>query len=69
MLAEIGNVPLSIAQKMQTLIPKESVNPDQIVGMDSTMEEAIAAKFLSAPLTNEEVAELVAVAMKKPPKP
>jgi NitT/TauT family transport system substrate-binding protein len=67
MYAEIGNVPLSIAQKMQTLVPKESTNPDQIVGMDSIVAEAVATKFLSAPLTKEQVSELVQ--MKNPPKP
>jgi hypothetical protein len=67
MYAEIGGVPLSIAQKMQTLVPKDSTNPDQIVGMDSVVAEAVATKFLSAPLTKEQVSELVQ--MKNPPKP
>jgi NitT/TauT family transport system substrate-binding protein len=65
--AEIANVPLSIAQEMQTLEPKEAINPDQIVGMDSIVAEAVATKFLSAPLTKEQVSELVK--MKNPPKP
>jgi hypothetical protein len=55
------------AQKMQTLVPKDSTNPDQIVGMDSIVAEAVATKFLSAPLTKEQVSELVQ--MKNPPKP
>jgi NitT/TauT family transport system substrate-binding protein len=67
MYAEIANVPLSIAQKMQTVVSKASANPDQIVGMDSVMAEAVATKFLAAPLTREQVAELVQ--MKNPPKP
>ena len=57
MYAEIGGVPLSIAQKMKTLVPKDSTNPDQIVGMDSVMAEAVATKFLSAPLTKEQISE------------
>ena len=67
MYAEIGGVPLSIAQKMQTLVPKDSTNPNQIVGMDSVMAEAVATKFLAAPLTKAQVSELVQ--MKNPPKP
>jgi NitT/TauT family transport system substrate-binding protein len=67
MYAEIGNVPLSIAEKMKTLVPKESTNPDQIVGMDSIVAEAVATKFLSAPLTKDQIAELVQ--MRNPPKP
>ena len=67
MYAEIGGVPLSIAQKMQTLVPKDSTNPNQIVGMDSVMAEAVATKFLAATLTKAQVSELVQ--MKNPPKP
>jgi NitT/TauT family transport system substrate-binding protein len=67
MYAEIGNLPLSIAEKMQILVPKESTNPDQIVGMDSVIAEAVATKFLSAPLTKGQVSELVQ--MKNPPRP
>ncbi|MGA2942656.1 MAG: ABC transporter substrate-binding protein [Xanthobacteraceae bacterium] len=65
--AEIAGVSLSIAQKIPILVTKESANPDQIVGMDSIIAEAIANKFLSAPLTKDQVAELVQ--MKNPPKP
>jgi NitT/TauT family transport system substrate-binding protein len=65
--AEIASVPLPIAQKMQTLITKDSANPDQIVGMDSIVAEAIATKFLAAQLTKDQIAELVQ--MKNPPKP
>ena len=67
MYAEIGNLPLSIAEKMQILVPKESTNPDQIVGMDSVIAEAVATKLLSAPLTKGQVSELVQ--MKNPPRP
>jgi NitT/TauT family transport system substrate-binding protein len=67
MYAEIANVPLSIAQKMRTLVPKEATDPDQIVGMDAIVAEAIATKFLPAPLTKEQISELVQ--MKNPPKP
>ena len=42
-------------------------NPNQIVGMDSVMAEAVATKFLAAPLTKAQVSELVQ--MKNPPKP
>jgi NitT/TauT family transport system substrate-binding protein len=65
--AEIAGVPMSIAQKIPTLVTKDATNPDQILGMDAIMAEAIATKFLSAPLTKEQVAELVQ--MKNPPKP
>ena len=64
--AEIANVPLSVAQKIPGLVPKEALSPDQIVGMDDIMAEAIATKFMAAPLTKAQISELVV--MKNPPK-
>ena len=64
--AEIANVPLSVAQKIPGLVPKDALSPDQIVGMDDIMAEAIATKFIAAPLTKAQISELVV--MKNPPK-
>lgn len=64
--AEIAKVPLAVAQKIPGLVPKSALNPDQIVGMDAIMAEAIATKFMSEPLSKEKIAELVQ--MKLPPK-
>ena len=66
MYAEIGNVSPAIAAKMRTFVTKESTSPDQIVGMNSIMAEAVSTKFLSAPLTAAQIKELVQ--MKNPPK-
>ena len=41
------------------LVPKSALNPDQIVGIDAIMAEAVATKFMAAPLTPEQIAELV----------
>jgi len=57
--AEIANVPLGVAQKIPGRVPKSALSPDQIVGMDAIMAEAIATKFMSAPLTKEQIANLV----------
>ena len=64
--AEIANVPLAVAQKIPGLVPKEALSPDQIMGMDDIMAEAIATKFMTAPLTKAQLGELVV--MKNPPK-
>jgi NitT/TauT family transport system substrate-binding protein len=64
--AEIANVPLAVAQKIPGLVPKDALSPDQIVGMDDIMAEAIATKFITAPLTKAQISELVV--MKNPPK-
>jgi len=57
--AEIAGVPLDVAKKVPGLFPKSALAPDQIVGLDATMAEAVATKFMSAPLGQEQIAELV----------
>lgn len=64
--AEIANVPLSVAQKIPERVPKSALSPDQVVGMDAIMAEAVATKFMSAPLTKEQIAQLVQMPI--PPK-
>ena len=47
--------------KVRELMPKEALAPDQVVGMDQIISEAVAAKFLTTPLTPEQVKELIQV--------
>jgi hypothetical protein len=47
-------------------VPKSALSPDQIIGIDAIMAEAIATKFMSGPLTREQIAELVRMPI--PPK-
>ena len=37
-------------------MPKSALNPDQIVGMDAIMAEAVTTKFMAAPLTKDKIA-------------
>ena len=41
--------------------PKEAINPDKIVGMDAIVKDAVDLKFTSAPLTKEQLTELVQI--------
>jgi NitT/TauT family transport system substrate-binding protein len=41
--------------------PKEAIEPDKIVGMDTIVKDAVDLKFTSAPLTKEQLAELVQI--------
>src|ERR1700678_235493 len=41
--------------------PKSLVDPDEIHGLDSLMAEAVTLKFLPAPLSKEQVAELIQI--------
>lgn len=64
--ADIAGVPMSVAQRVPGLFPKSALSPDQIIGMDAIVAEAIASKFMSQPLTKEQITELVRMA--NPPK-
>jgi NitT/TauT family transport system substrate-binding protein len=41
--------------------PKAVLSPDQIVGLDLIMPEAVNLKFIAAPLTREQLAELIQI--------
>jgi NitT/TauT family transport system substrate-binding protein len=64
--AEIAGAPPEVVRKVPGLFPKSALAPDQIVGLDAIMAEAVATKFMPVPLGKEQVAELVRTAL--PPK-
>jgi NitT/TauT family transport system substrate-binding protein len=59
--AEYSNLPEKIVLRVRDLIPKESLAPDQVEGIDQIMADAVAAKFIPAPLTPEQAKELVQI--------
>ena len=44
--------------------PKESIDPDRIVGLDVIVREAVSLKYTAAPMTKDQLAELIQL----PPK-
>jgi NitT/TauT family transport system substrate-binding protein len=64
--AQIAGVPPEVARKVPGLYPKSALAPDRIVGLDAIMAEAVATKFMPAPLGKEQIAELVRTPV--PPK-
>jgi hypothetical protein len=42
-------------------IPKQSLQMDEIAGVEESMDDAIQFKFISAPLTAQQVAELIQI--------
>jgi NitT/TauT family transport system substrate-binding protein len=58
---EYSNVPAGIVQRVLQLIPKEALQTDEIKGLNDIMADAVTQKFLSAPLTPEQVSELVQI--------
>jgi NitT/TauT family transport system substrate-binding protein len=45
--------------------PKTLVNPDAIKGLDSLLKEAVNLKFITAPLTQQQLAELIQIPPRK----
>ena len=58
---EYSNLPEKIILRVRKLIPKESMRTDRVAGIDQIMADAVAGKFIPAPLTAEQVKELVQI--------
>jgi NitT/TauT family transport system substrate-binding protein len=58
---EYSNLPAKIVLRVRELIPKGSMATDRVEGIDQIMADAVAAKFIPAPLTGEQVKELLQI--------
>jgi NitT/TauT family transport system substrate-binding protein len=56
-----NNLPDAIVQRVLKLIPKEAVQTDEIKDLDAVMADAVAQKFLSAPLTGDQIKEFIQI--------
>jgi NitT/TauT family transport system substrate-binding protein len=57
-------VGISVATAKRTrdgFFPKSSVDPDTIVGLDTIVQDAVVLKFTAAPLTKEQLVELIQI--------
>jgi NitT/TauT family transport system substrate-binding protein len=59
--AEYSNLPEKIVLRVRNLIPKESLATDRVQGVGQIMADAVAGKFIPAPLNAEQVKELVQI--------
>jgi NitT/TauT family transport system substrate-binding protein len=50
-----------IRQAVEEFLPKGSLSPDQVSGVDEAMAEAVKLKFLDKPLTKDELAEFIKI--------
>jgi NitT/TauT family transport system substrate-binding protein len=57
--AEFSGQPAAALGRVRELIPKESLATERVVGVDQIMAEAVQNKFLAAPLTKEQLADLI----------
>ena len=59
--AEYSSLPEKIVLRVRQLIPKENLATGRIEGMDQVMADAVAGKFIPAPLAAEQINELVQI--------
>ena len=60
--AEFVGISIDMAKRTRNdFFPKSSVDPDKIVGLDTIIPDAVTLKFTAAPLTKEQLAELIQI--------
>ena len=64
--AAFVQVPEAMARRVRDeFFPRRLVDPDEIKGVDSLLKEAVNLKFISAPLTQQQLAELIQIPPRK----
>jgi NitT/TauT family transport system substrate-binding protein len=46
---------------LQEFLPRAAVDPDRMSGIDEVMADAVNFKFITAPLTKDDLAELIQI--------
>jgi NitT/TauT family transport system substrate-binding protein len=60
--AEFAKLSEATAKRaLQEFLPPNAVDPDRISGIEEVMADAISFKFIAAPLTKEQLAELIQI--------
>ncbi|HEY2754608.1 MAG TPA: ABC transporter substrate-binding protein [Pseudolabrys sp.] len=64
--AEFTKTPLATAKQVRDeFFPKSLIDPDKITGLDTLVPEAVNLKFIPAPLSKEQLAELIQIPPRK----
>jgi NitT/TauT family transport system substrate-binding protein len=58
---DYSGLPDGIVRRVRDLIPKAAMAPDAIAGMDQIVTEAVSLKFLPAPLSGQQIKELLQI--------
>ncbi len=60
--AEFVGISVDMAKRTRNdFFPKSAVDPDKIVGLDAIVPDAVALKYTAAPLTKEQLVELIQI--------
>jgi NitT/TauT family transport system substrate-binding protein len=63
--AEFSGLPEAIVRTVRDFIPKETMSPDRVVGMDQVVADAMKLKFIAAPLTQQQIDDFVRIPPRK----
>ncbi len=64
--SEFARIAPAMAKRVRDdFFPKSLIDPDAIHGLDTLLPEAVNLKFISAPLTKEQIAELIQIPPRK----
>jgi NitT/TauT family transport system substrate-binding protein len=58
---EYSGLPPNLVQRVLKLVPKEALQTAEVKGLDAVMADAVAQKFLAAPLTPDQIKELIQI--------
>jgi NitT/TauT family transport system substrate-binding protein len=59
---QFSNVPARLMQKWRDeFFPKSAMSPDEIKGLDLVLEDVLKNKFIAAPLTSYEMADMIQI--------
>jgi NitT/TauT family transport system substrate-binding protein len=65
--AEWSSISETTARRaLQEFLPKSAVDPDRISGVDDIMADAVTFKYIAAPLTRQQLDELIQIPERKP---
>jgi len=57
--------PATAKRALQEFLPSAAVNPDRISGIEEVMADAVSFKFIAAPLSKDDLAELIQIPQRR----
>jgi NitT/TauT family transport system substrate-binding protein len=60
--AAFANIPLATAKQVRDeFFPKDILQPERVMGLDALMADAVTFKYITAPLTKDQIADLIRI--------
>ena len=58
---EYSQLPATVVQRVREFIPKDTIAPERVVGLDQIVADAVKLKFIADPLTPAQIKEFVQI--------